>query len=279
MKKIKIYILVFVVMSVVILGGCGTSQLLRLGRISAHRNIAAEDGAEIDVWVIKSRVDESDTGGKGATVVVLHPLFADKHWFLSLGERLAKDGWDVVLVDLRAHGKSGGEFTTWGALEKYDIISVMDSLISENMVSGQVYVLGASLGGCVAIQYAAADPRCRGVLAIAPPTGARAIAKIVTPLSTAGDRDLTLQRAGAQAGYDPDEASAVKAAGKLKCPIMLVHGRLDMIVPFRHSEEIYNAAASTKKLIPLPFADHTTVQVGLDWWYVKKMRELVKMAN
>jgi fermentation-respiration switch protein FrsA (DUF1100 family) len=98
------------------------------------------------------------------------------------------------------------------------------------------------------------------------------------PLATEGWLARTVVSAGQIADFDPTDASAVEAAGKLKCPLILVHGRLDIIVPYSHSERIYAAATGPRKLISLPLANHTTIQVGRNGWIVEQMAALTDMA-
>ena len=252
------------------------------GKVDARRRVEADDGTVLDVWIIQGR-DASGLVVRPAprkkTVVLLHPMLMSKAWWLPLGRRLAADGYDVVLPDLRAHGRSGGQYVTWGALEKTDIRSILDAVITEDMLSRDVYVVGASLGGCVAIQYAAVDPRCKGVLALAPPTGVEGVARRMSPFSSQSQLDDTLIRAETMASFDRDQASAVKAAEKLKCPLILVHGLFDMVVPVRHSEKIYAAATGPKQFIKLALAGHTTVQVGRGAWIAERIAELGKMAS
>ena len=255
----------------------GADWLIKQGRIDAHRRIEASDGAEMDVWVIKAR-PAKDAVKIGATALVLHGMATSKAWFLSLGEALAKAGWDVILPDLRAHGYSGGRYVTWGAMEKYDMKEVVSALVEEGLVAPRIFALGGSLGGCVAIQYAAIDPRCEGAMALAPPTDIRGGVRLMGPFSTEAAVESAVARAGTIAGFDPDNASAVAAARKLKCPLILVHGAWDVVVPREHCRKIYDAAQVPKKLILLWFADHTSVQVGRDKWIVKKMQVLLDMA-
>ncbi|MBT3200767.1 MAG: alpha/beta fold hydrolase [Phycisphaerales bacterium] len=252
-------------------------SLIEQGRIDAHRRVAVADGAEIDVWVIKARPNDGSSY-RDATVVVIHPLMMSKGWFFSLGEQLAANGWDVVLPDLRAHGASGGKYVTWGAKDKRDIKTVVDKLLAEEIIEPKLYAMGASLGGCVAIQYAAFDTRCQGVLALAPPTGVNGVARRMYPLATQDWLDRTVVCAGELAGFDATDASAIDAAGKLKCPLILAHGRLDIIVPHNHSEQIYQAASGPKKLISLPLTNHVTVQVGQSGWIVRQMSDLAQMT-
>ncbi len=256
-------------------------QLVKQGRISLHRRLKGMDGCEIDVWVINSRlVDSAEPERKitRGTVVLLHPLVTSKLWFLSLGENLARYGWDVVLPDLRAHGRSGGKYITWGAKEKHDLNRVVDQLVRGKIVSDHIYILGSSMGGAVAIQYAAIEPRCKGVMAIAPPASFRKIARRILLMESPANVEEALVRAGQLGGFDPDEASAVAAAGKLSCPLVIVHGALDCVVPFQHSKEIFNAAPEPKRFIRLPIDGHAS-EIAREQWIIKQIDSLAGMAD
>jgi len=256
-------------------------QLIRQGRIDAHRRVKAADGTEIDVWVIHSRVADSarpDRKISRGTVVVLHPLLTSKSWFLSLGETLADRGWDVVLADLRAHGRSGGKYVTWGAKEKHDVKQVMDELLRDKAVSDRIFAFGASAGGMVAVQYAAIDPRCRGVMAVAPPSSAREICRRILPMESEQDFAEALRRAGKLADFDPEQASATAAAAKLRCPLVIVHGIWDFIVPYSHSEAIFQAAPEPKRFLPLLLDGHAS-EIARDQWIATQIGSLAEMSK
>jgi len=258
-------------------------RLIAKGQVSDAGSVTVEDGTTISYWVILHRVPNPVATARGTgrgTVVLLHPLMMSKSWFFSLGQKLADNGWDVVLPDLRGHGESTGKYITWGAREKGDIKAVMDSLLARKIVSNQIYVCGASLGGCVAVQYAAYDSRCRGCLALCPPASFRQIAPRILPFVPQGELlDARIKFAGEIAGFDPDDASAIKAAGKLRCPLILVHGQWDAIVPYQHSEAIFGAAHQPKQLILQPWKNHATVQIGQDDWLVEQIESLSQMGR
>ena len=262
----------------------GTSEwMIARGRIDRHCRVKTPDGVEIDTWVIQNRLIPGN-GGNGqarrssrGTVVLLHPLLVSKTWLLAVAEELADRGWDVVLPDLRAHGRSGGRFTTWGAKEKLDVRMVVDRLIEDGTISPVIYAGGASVGGCVAIQYATVDPRCKGVLALAPTASARRMGRRFLMGLTGGQYDAALARAGELAGFDPEQASAVRAAAALTVPLIVVHGKMDMIVPFRHSVDIHAAAGGPKRLIALPLKGHA-LEIGRTSWVADQFDVLEKMA-
>jgi len=257
------------------------------GRIDLIRRVKAADGVHIDVWVISSRrfaASEAQTQPANrqriarGTVVQLPPLLTCKTWFLNLGELLTGHGWDVVLIDHRAHGWSEGKYVTWGAKEKHDVKAVVDELVGEKAVHADVYAVGASMGGAVAIQYAAIDPRCKGVLAIAPPAGARQIGRRILLMLSEDDYEAALKRAGEIAGFDPADADTVAAAGQLKCPLLLVHGLLDWAVPYEHSEEIFAAARQPKKFMPQILYGHA-LEVWRNEWVADRIEDLAIMAQ
>ncbi len=265
-------------------------RLLETEQIDAHYRVATDpnEGVEIDCWVIKSRlVDEaSDNTGSifatkltRGTVVVLHPLLTGKAWFLRLGNQLADRGWDVILMDLRGHGFSGGDYITWGAKEKRDVKAVVDHVVAHEAVSDRVYAFGSSMGGAVAVQYAAIDDRCKGVIALSPPLDAINVFRRILCLTTESQFQSAVIKAGEIAGFNPAEASTLAAAQQLDCPIVLVHGAWDLLIPATHSEAIFDTtAAPRKRLVRMRFAGHI-VEVGRDRWLADQMDSLAAMEG
>jgi len=255
------------------------AKMIAEGKITSFGRAKAPDGTEIAYWIIRHRSAATSSAETRGTALLIHPLLTDCEWFLDVGQKLADRNWDVVLVDLRAHGQSGGDYVTWGAKEKYDLKAVMDKLLAQQAVSDKIYAFGASLGGCVAIQYGAIDERCRGVVSVCPPASVRDVARRILFMCSERDLDARLKRAGELAKFDISDASAVEAAKKLRCPLILVHGEWDMVVPYQHSEIIFNAAPPPKMLIPLPWSNHFTAQVWRDDWLVQQIEAVAQLAT
>ncbi len=255
-------------------------QLIKQGKIDMHREVARPDGAVIDTWVIKGRPTTQLTRVIG-TVLVLHGMTESKVMFpyYGIGQRLSRMGYDVVLPDLRAHGRSTGKYVTYGALEKHDIKAVIDQLVKEGMIHTPIYAFGNDLGGSVAIQYAAIDPRCQGVMAVTPYRDMASIGleqlKIIAPMMSSQDYQEVLQRAGEMGEFDPAQASAVDAAKQLTCPLLLVHGVLNLSVPRKHSKAIYEAAPGPKRLIE-PSFEAIALPAILEDWIVSQLNALAR---
>lgn len=59
-----------------------------------------------------------------------------------------------------------------------------------------------------------------------------------------------------RAGYDLEEASAVKQVAKSKTPMLFIHGDADTFVPYEMLDEVYNAAKVEKEKLIVPGAGH-----------------------
>ena len=94
-----------------------------------------------------------DFGGDGPTVVLLHGLGGNLvHW--GAFAPMLTDGYRVLALDLRGHGRSGDGPWTWDAVLD-DVEAVASHLGAENPV-----VIGHSLGGAVATRWVLRHPDC-----------------------------------------------------------------------------------------------------------------------
>ena len=101
------------------------------------------DNEEIGAWYAPGRADLPG-------VVVIHGNGGSRWNVLGRAELLANQGYPVLLISLRAHGDSTGEYNDIGFGARRDVIAAVDFL--ERRRTGRpIAVLGPSLGAAAAL--------------------------------------------------------------------------------------------------------------------------------
>lgn len=80
--------------------------------------------------------------------------------FLDLAAKLnslGTAGFNILMIDLRAHGFSGSEISTWGLGEKHDVEGAVDWIKGRGFERGRIGALGASLGATSCVYATAED--------------------------------------------------------------------------------------------------------------------------
>jgi pimeloyl-ACP methyl ester carboxylesterase len=182
---------------------------------------------------------------------------------------LAQAGYRAILVDLRGHGRSTGEFLTYGVTESRDLAQLLDALRDEDLIYGPVAVWGISYGAAVAIQWAAADPRVKAVVAFEPFCTLRDAVTDFAPvvlgpltfLAPPGVLSAVTKAAAAQGGFRADQANPLRAIRATDTPVLLVHGTDDHHLPPAHSVRLHAAAPDHSDLYMVEGANHLTLWI------------------
>jgi pimeloyl-ACP methyl ester carboxylesterase len=183
------------------------------------------------------------------TVFLLHGIRDRKESMRAWARMLANAGFRAVLVDLRGHGRSTGDFLSYGVVESRDLVQTLDALTSRGIAVGPIGVMGLSYGAATAIEWAGIDTRVAAVVAVAPFASLRAVAPGYVPVQLPSSFvNGAVDLAGARGGFDPDDASPVRAITRTHARVLLIHGDGDARIPYWHSALI--AAAGD---------DHTTL--------------------
>ncbi|MFP4052451.1 MAG: alpha/beta hydrolase [Phycisphaerae bacterium] len=261
-------------------------QLLQQGRIDEHLRIPVRDMTELDVWIIRDRRRRRalrDHPGQvpptRGTAVVIHGVLDSKARFFGFAQALANRGFDVVLFDHRAHGRSEGTFITYGAKERYDVRDLVTSLTGRGAMEGPMYAFGFSMGAATALEYAAMDSRCRGVMAASPYADLEQMTARMAWWLSESRRAEVLAEAGRLAGFDPGDVSPRRAAARLEVPLLVLHGRLDHTVPYAQGKAVYAAARCPKQMITVPLAGHVSLVAGRDAWLADRFVEMTLIGG
>ncbi len=95
---------------------------------------------------------------------------------LFLANHYLRLGYDVVALDFRGHGDSGGSYS-FGAHESLDLKAVIDAVVGEGRPYSRFAVLGLSLGGSIAADALGRFPElpCRALTMISSPADLRSL--------------------------------------------------------------------------------------------------------
>lgn len=215
----------------------------------------------LSVWLIEPKRPPL------GTVLVLHGIRSEKVWFVGLAQRIAAQGFRAVLPDLRGHGRSSGDWLTYGVREAQDLSGLLSVLANSGRLAEPVGVLGVSYGAATGIQLAAQDSRVRAVVAVAPFSSLEAVVpdyvRQYLPLAWRLIPDAYVSggiaRGGILAQFDPAAASPLSAISRTSAQVLLIHGLADDHIPPEHSRRLHAAAAGHSDLILVEGDDHFSI--------------------
>ncbi|MDB6135757.1 MAG: alpha/beta fold hydrolase [Verrucomicrobiales bacterium] len=178
------------------------------------------------------------------TVILLHGMSTRKENMLPVAERFAAAGFRSIVYDSRGHGDSSGVHVTYGTYETDDLSRVLleAKKIAGLRGLGPVGLFGYSLGGAVALQAQPGLPEVKAVCSVS------AFAELSPVVSGQAEnlwngiasRLLPVVRLETwlQAGFDPFSVSPLASAGQVTCPVLLVHGLKDNLVPVQQARNL-----------------------------------------
>lgn len=172
-----------------------------------------------------------------------------------------ESGYNVLLVDQRAHGKSRGKYLSMGIKERRDCRMWVDFLLSR-YPNAQILLYGVSMGAATVLMSAALGlpDAVKGIIADCGYPSPCAIIKTVLrkrhypvfPLYA-----LIYLGCLLFGGFRLDSASAAEAMDKCDIPVLFIHGTDDRFVPFDMSLENYRRCrCPEKELLSVPGAGH-----------------------
>lgn len=208
------------------------------------------------------------TSGPRGTVILLHGYALAQFSMVPWALRLAQDGWQCVLVDLRGHGKSTGPQIYFGLQEVKDLSQLLDELARDGRLKMPVAAMGESYGAAVALRWKTVEPRIQTVVAIAPYAG---LSNAVMNLREeyADWMPKTFIKAGLKqlpVVLKTNAAELDTTTELARCPVsaLFVAGAEDKIAPVAEVRQLFVLAAPGSKLIIVPDATHETVTYHMD---------------
>ena len=235
----------------------------QLGMAYQPVTFRSSDGVELAGWWIPSQ-----SGSSERTVIVCHGLGAGKSNQLILAGVMATGDFNALIFDFRAHGSSGGQLSSFGDLEKRDVLAAVRwTLANRPAQAKHLYGLGVSMGGAALIG-AATDPAGRPIEAVAVfstydrlSAMARDVPGQMFYKPFAGYfAAVALPVMSLHTGADLADFAPADQVGKLwPRPVFVLHGAHDEIIPLRRGRALYDAASFPRQHLWVQMADHDGV--------------------
>lgn len=213
-------------------------------------SLPSRSGSDLAVWY-------SENASATATIVLAHPLGGNRRVMLDRARLMIAEGYDVVLVDLQAHGESPGDQITAGHLERMDVLATL-GFVKDRYGDRPVGVIGCSLGGA-ATALARPEDVDAMVLEAVYPTIEEAVANRVSmrvgPLS-ALLTPILLWQIPVRLGVELEDMRPIDAIGRCGCPVLVLAGEQDQRTTLDESKRLARAAGAEATLVVFEGAGH-----------------------
>jgi len=256
----------------------------RLGDVKPYP-YKARDGLDIHAYLT---LPPGKPGKMLPAVILPHggPGERDQMQFAWMAQFFATRGYAVLQPNFRGSTGYGERFRQagngqWGLKMQDDITDGVDKLIADGIVDrGRICIVGASYGGYAALAGAAFTPGLYACAAAwAPVTDAR---KFLAERAETYGRDSAPYSSWARSiGGDEvtarlDDTSPALHADRVRCPVLLMHGTLDVTVRIDQSRDMNDAlvrAGKPVEFIEFPGESHFMEKTETR---VRVLRELEK---
>jgi pimeloyl-ACP methyl ester carboxylesterase len=204
-----------------------------------EREIAMPDGVRVVAWIGKAKPGQPTIlyfHGNAGSLAVRKPRL----------ERFMAEGWGVFAVTYRGFGGSGGSPTETDVVA--DGKRVYDALVADGVTPENIIFYGESLGSGVATQVALEKPAA-GLILDAPFT---------STVDVAAHRYWFMPVSWAM----KDRFETRNYIGRVKMPVLVLHGTLDRVTPVRLGREVARLAPEPKRYVEFPNAGHTDMYIN-----------------
>ncbi len=183
---------------------------------------------------------------EGAPVILfLHGNAQEVYSWSLVRRELEPLGCRMLLIDYHGYGKSEGEPHEEGLY--LDGEAALAWLKEKGVEEEETIIFGKSLGGAVACEIAR-DRRLKALI----------LESTFTSLASAARRLFPFLPRGVPLGETYD---SLKKIVRARCPVLVIHGDRDELIPVEEGLELYRAAPDPKELYLVPGAGHNDVSL------------------
>jgi hypothetical protein len=217
---------------------------LDYGIPSEHITLTTDDSLDIAAW--RTRADDT----KGTVIILSGIQNPSVTAFFGYAKMLADNGWDSLLIEMRARSKSEGDEIGFGMTEWLDVKAGVDFLSNDAGVKDlPIVTMGTSMGGGTVIIAAGELPEVDAVISISAFSSCSDL--FVDNMTMFGmpkaigvlDVPFINMYTGFHFGFDSLKYSPINGIAKLgRRPILMMHSTEDTQAPYAEFEKLLGEA-------------------------------------
>ncbi|TYQ29518.1 alpha/beta hydrolase [Pseudanabaena sp. UWO311] len=206
-------------------------------------HLLAADGVEIAGWFLPSKLNQK-------AIILVHGMNSsrtvefDGH-FPGFAAGLNREGFTILMIDLRGHGQSDSARFTFGITERRDVIAAVNWLKSRGYQPKSIGVIGVSMGASTAIGATAEDSDIGALVTDS------AYAEVYPVMqqnwsNVSGLPNIflpsTMMFGSWLTGYNLTQSKPVNEIGKIAPrPMLIIHSRSDPFTPVNQAYALKSA--------------------------------------
>ncbi len=220
----------------------------------------------LETWLILAQ------NGTSKGTIILFPGIGDSKGkqLLPIAQKFNELNYDTLLVDFLGVGGSSGNTISIGMREAKDV-ALAFNYAQKSQLKHPLILDGISMGSAAILRAVATEninpdaimlelPFARLVNALGSRISARGIPSF--PIA-----EMAVFWGGIQHGFNAFAHNPVDYASQVKCPTLLMYGKLDRWTSKADIDSIFQNLHGTKKLVEFPNAGHDLlVTVNPDYW-------------
>lgn len=214
------------------------------------------DGLTIKGWLFKADSDK--------LVVMVAGLLPNRintdYYAMWIAKDLVEEGYNVIMYDPRAHGKSEGNRVSYGRFEGNDILGAVELAKERGLKPENIAILADSTGAISTLMIVDQLNNVGALIIDSATTDFKPIIidrlwveKKVPPFFAPGIFSFTDKVFGLDvSGIKPIEKLSLVPERKF----LFLHGRLDETIPVEEGQKLFEASNPESKLVIFPNGDH-----------------------
>lgn len=202
-------------------------------------------------------------GNPRRVIIAMHGWRSSwSHDFGLIADFWHNNGCAVLYAEQRGQGNSGGDYMSFGLLERYDCLDWINWVNERTGGAFPIYLNGISMGASTVLMAAGLElpENVHGITADCAFTSPDEIWRHVVEnnfhlpygLYSSVAYDIFKRKLK----VDSKSYSCTEAMKKCKVPVLFVHGTDDRFVPIKMTYDNYKACAAPKRLFIVPGAEH-----------------------